>query len=122
MILNYSKVKNYLYNAGFKGLALEAAVKICACESSFNTNAHNTSGENSKGLMQINVDAHPEYKNLDLFDPVINTKIAYKIYKQTNNFSAWTCAKKLNLVNPNNIYFGIGVVFIATALYIITAQ
>ena len=123
MILNSTQVSNYLYNAGFKGIDLQAAVKIAGCESSFNTNAHNTSGEDSRGLMQINVDAHPHYAHLNLFDPQINCNIAYKIYQQANKtFKPWTCARILNLENPSQIYFGIGIVFIGIALYISVAQ
>jgi hypothetical protein len=124
MKLNEAQVKQYLYNAGFKGVNLQAAVKICYCESSFNTHAHNTTGEDSRGLMQINVasNANPQYKHLNLFDPVINTTVAYQIYNRTKDFRAWTCADKLNLVNPTEIYFGIALVFIGIATYISIAQ
>ena len=122
MILDYTQVKQYLYNAGFKGIHLEAAIKIAYCESSFNTQAHNTNGEDSRGLMQINVDAHPEYSYLNLYDPEVNTSIAYEIFTQTGNFSAWTCARRLGLVNPLNIFFGTALAFIGIALYISVAQ
>jgi len=118
MILDYSQVKQYLYNAGFKGVHLDAALKICYCESSFNTSAHNTNGEDSRGLMQINLDAHPEYYDLNLFDPQINANIAYEIFSESGNFYAWSCARQLGLVNPSNIYFGTALVFIGLAIYI----
>jgi hypothetical protein len=122
MILNSSQVTSYLYNAGFKGVNLSAAIKICYCESSFNTNAHNTTGEDSRGLMQINVDAHPHYANRNLFDPQINCNTAFEIFtKSGKNFKAWTCAKKLNLENPT-ILFGTALAFIGIALYISVAQ
>lgn len=122
MILNSSQVLSYLYNAGFRNIHLEAAVKICYCESGFNTNAHNTNGEDSRGLMQINVDAHPEYNNLNLFDPQINANCAYEIFVQSGkNFKAWSCAKKLNLENPMFL-FGTALVFVGIALYISIAQ
>ena len=123
MILNSTQVSNYLYKAGFKGIDLQAAVKIAACESSFNTYAHNTNGEDSRGLMQINVDAHPQYSSLNLFDPQVNCNIAYKIYLESGkNFKAWSCAKILKLENPSKIIFGTGIVFIGIALYISIAQ
>jgi hypothetical protein len=122
MILEKNQILNFLYNAGFKGANLQAAIKICFCESGFNTNAHNTSGEDSRGLMQINVDAHPEYLNLNLFDPQINANVAYNIFTETGNFQAWTCARKLGLVNPTNIFYGTALVFIGIALYIRVAQ
>jgi hypothetical protein len=122
MILNSQQVISYLYNAGFKGVHLEAALKICYCESGFNTNAHNTAGEDSRGLMQINVDAHPEYANLNLFDPQINANCAYEIFVQSGkNFKAWSCAKKLGLENPMFL-FGTALAFIGIAVYISIAQ
>lgn len=122
MILNSTQVATYLYNAGFKGINLDAALKICYCESGFNTNAHNTNGEDSRGLMQINVDAHPEYKNLNLFDPQINANCAYEIFTQSGkNFKAWSCAKSLGLEKPV-ILFGTALAFIGIALYISVAQ
>jgi len=123
MILNSTQVANYLYNAGFRGVNLSAAVKICYCESSFNTKAHNTSGEDSRGLMQINVNAHPHYGGRNLFDPQINCNTAYEIFTQSGkNFKPWTCARTLNLVNPTEIYFGMAIAFIGIALYISIAQ
>lgn len=123
MILNNNQIANYFYKAGFRGIDLQAAIKICFCESSFNTNAHNTAGEDSRGLMQINVDAHPQYSNLNLFDPQINANIAYKIYLESGKtFKAWSCAKILKLENPTNLIFGLGIVFVGIALYISIAQ
>lgn len=116
MILNYNEVKSYLYNAGFRGIDLESAVRIAECESSFNTNAHNQNFEDSRGLMQINLDAHPEYSNMNLFDPQINTNIAYGLYLTAgNSFKDWTCAKSLGLVNSEiplylMLAIGIGIV------------
>ena len=103
MILSEQQVKQYLYNAGFRGSHLNAGVQIAFCESSFNPYAHNTSGEDSRGLMQINVypNANPQYANLNLFDPGINTKVAFEIYKNAGyTFKDWSCAKSLKLVNP----------------------
>lgn len=116
MILNYNEVKNYLYNAGFRGIDLESAIRISECESSFNTNAHNQNFEDSRGLMQINLDAHPEFNIYNLFDPQINTNIAYGLYtKAGNSFKDWTCAHSLGLVNGQipfylALAFGIGIV------------
>jgi len=120
MILTESEVKSYLSNAGFKGVALNYATQICYCESGYNTNALNlTSREDSRGLMQINVIAHPEYSNLDLFNPGTNCMVAYQIYQESgNNFGAWTCANLLNLVNPNIFYYGIGLALFGLTYYI----
>jgi len=102
MILSSNIIRQYAYNAGFTGNALDAAVDIAHCESGFDTSAHNTNNEDSRGLWQINVSskANPQYKNYDLFDPQVNANVAYQIYKAWgNNFGAWTCARILNLIN-----------------------
>jgi hypothetical protein len=49
---------------------------IMRMESGGNPNAHNNKGEDSRGLFQINVNAHPQWKNTNLFDPAINATIA----------------------------------------------
>ena len=95
MILTELEVRNYLYNSGFRGGDLNGAVAICFCESSFDTEAHNTSGEDSRGLMQINIDANPQYSHLNLFDPQINTDVAFEMYSQYG-FQPWTCKYVLN--------------------------
>jgi hypothetical protein len=123
MIINETEAKNYLYQAGFRDSALNAAVRIAWCESGtepgfYNTQAHNTAGEDSRGLMQINVasNANPQYASYDLFNPVINTQVAFKIYNAWGkNFGAWTCAHTLGLVNPEN-NIGIGIAFLIGAL------
>jgi len=104
MILTREEVRYYLYYAGFRGLDLDYATDICFCESSFNTNAHNqNSREDSRGLMQINILANPQYQNLNLFDPGINTSVAFEMY-QNYGFSPWSCAN--NIPNPSNLIAG----------------
>lgn len=50
---------------------------IMLLESGGKPDAHNNSGtEDSRGLFQINLKANPAYKDLDLFDPVINAMVA----------------------------------------------
>jgi len=123
MILNSTQVKQLAYNAGFRNINLDAAVKIAYCESGFNAGINAYGSEDSRGLWQIHYPAHPEYHHLDLYDPQINANVAYDIFvKAGKNFSDWTCARQLNLVNPTEIYLGIGLAFIGIALYISVAQ
>lgn len=49
-------------------------------ESGGNPQAHNPKGENSRGLFQINLKAHPQWKNVDLFDPATNAEYAAKYF------------------------------------------
>lgn len=108
MILNENEVRNYLSMAGFTGKALDDAVKVAYCESNFDTQAHNvTPYEDSRGLMQINLMAHPYFQILDLFNPQINTEVANIIYRESgNNFNAWTCS---NVLNGKNQTFSYGI-------------
>jgi len=117
MILNELQVRSLCYDAGFRNVALQFAVDIARCESGFNAEAHNTNGEDSRGLFQINVaqNANPQYKNLDLFNPAINCAVAYEIFKQNNQtFTRWTCAKMLNMQFPAKISNTIALVIVAT--------
>lgn len=100
MILTNSQARYFLQMAGFSGQALNNAVNICFCESSFDTHAHNEEGEDSRGLMQVNVNAHPHYAHLDLFDPGVNAVIAYRIYKEAGySFRPWlNCARALGII------------------------
>ena len=64
-----------------KGVPAWLWMPIAARESGFNTGATaNTSSEYSKGLFQINVKAHPQYINTDLYDPVVNATIARDVF------------------------------------------
>lgn len=45
-------------------------------ESGWNIDSNATSGEDSRGVFQINSAVHPQYDGLDLFDPVVNAAIA----------------------------------------------
>ena len=126
MILSQSEVRSYLMSAGFEGAALNEAVRISFCESSFNTEAHNTWGEDSRGLMQINLHAHPVYSSLDLFDPALNTLIAHDLYIEAgSSFRDWTCARTLGIIpgiipkNEKNIIY-VGLAFILVIVLSLT--
>ena len=49
---------------------------IMACESGGDPKARNGTGEESRGLFQINIKANPKYAGLDLYDPVVNAEVA----------------------------------------------
>ena len=105
MKLSEALVRQAAYNAGFRGSHLDAAVMIAECESGFNPEAKclNCFGvsEDSRGLWQINVNAHPQYKSVDLFNPKINAEAAYQVYKEAGySFKPWyNCANKLGILN-----------------------
>ena len=76
----------------------DVMLRIAKCESGHNPNAHNPNGENSRGLWQINVEAHPWAAALDLWDPYTNAIVASIILEQ-QGLSAWfNCATALGLL------------------------
>lgn len=77
--------------AGFTGSDLVIAVAIAYAESSGNPNASNTvPPDNSYGLWQINLNAHPEYDPTSLLDPQTNANAAFAIYQAAgNSFKPW---------------------------------
>lgn len=78
-----------------KGIPEYVWFPIMMSESGGNTGSRaNTSKEDSRGLFQINVKAHPQWKDVDLYDPVVNAKIA------AENFIAPAYAKAL-MINRN---------------------
>lgn len=69
--------------AGWAKTDLPVAVAVALAESSGNTAAHATKGEDSRGVWQINVQAHPEYAAQDLYNLDTNAAAAYAIWKKS---------------------------------------
>lgn len=90
-----------LQQAGFKGDALRTAYAIAMRESGGRTQAYNpdrSTGDDSYGLFQINMlgnlgaDRRSRYglkSNSDLYDPLTNASVAYKMSKGGTDFGAW---------------------------------
>ncbi len=86
---------------GFKGKALKEAWAIAKRESNGRPIAHNgntKTGDNSYGVFQINMigdlgeDRREKFNlvsNADLFDPLVNAKIAYLMSDGGTDWSAW---------------------------------
>lgn len=53
---------------------------IAYAESKLRAGALNDNGENSRGIFQINLKAHPQYAGLDLYNPAVNAEIAAKVF------------------------------------------
>lgn len=95
-----STIAGVALNAGFTGNALNVAVAISLAESGGNPKAHNAvPPDDSYGLMQINMlgAMGPERRkrfnlksNEDLYNPSTNMRVAYALYKDRGNFSAWS--------------------------------
>ena len=70
---------------------VDNVLAVMECESGGNPEAHNTAGEDSRGLMQINVYAHPDMAGLNLYDPETNLRSALQIW-QSSGWGPWSCA------------------------------
>jgi hypothetical protein len=69
------------------------AAAVARRESGGNPRAHAlTSREDSRGLWQINVRAHPTWALRDLYDPRVNVQAAVAISSNGSNWNPWTTA------------------------------
>lgn len=94
-----TEIARHAQAAGFRGMNLQVAVAIALAESNGgDTTAHRvTSREDSRGLWQINVRAHPELAS-NLFDPATNARAAFAVHRK-QGFDAWSVWKPQGL-NP----------------------
>jgi len=75
---------------GCGGLSLGGWVAVALAESGGNANAHNPNGEDSRGLWQINMDAHASWVGSNnLFDPNFNA-VAAKHVCDIQGPGAWS--------------------------------
>jgi hypothetical protein len=100
-ILTPEDIKSLLIISGFRGEALRVAFGIVMKESTGRPYAHNqnsNTGDNSYGLFQINMigslgPARREQfglaTNEDLFNPLTNAAIAYRISEGGTNWGPW---------------------------------
>jgi hypothetical protein len=96
-----AQITKILQKAGFSGRGLKIAQRIVFLESTNRPYALNKSS-NCYGLFQINMtgkmgkERRAKYglnRNEDLFDPLINAKIAYHMSNGGKNWSHWTTYK-----------------------------
>lgn len=68
--------------------------KVINCESRYNPKAHNSNGEDSWGLVQINLDAHKSITIEQATDPNFAIDFLAKNISKGKG-SMWTCWRKL---------------------------
>jgi len=114
-VLTAEQVAKMAYAAGFRGQALVDVVAIAGRESHYDPSAHNPNrktGDNSYGLMQINmIDKLGPSRlrqfgltsNEQLLDPMTNLKAAFSMYQSSGGtLSAWGAYKgKSNTYNTD---------------------
>jgi hypothetical protein len=88
--LSIREIATHAAAAGFRGADLRMAVAVAYAESGGNPAAHAlTSREDSRGLWQINVRAHPEFRNVNLYDPATNARAAKTVLGK-QGWRAWS--------------------------------
>jgi surface antigen len=93
-VLSPTQIAQVAANAGFRGNALIISVAVALAESGGNTSAHNpgngtTDIENSWGLWQINLLAHPQYSATAMQNAASNAAAAFTISSGGSNWGAW---------------------------------
>lgn len=99
--LSKSELRSILNKVGFTGKNLEMAMAIAFYESTLRPYALNKSS-NCYGLFQINMtgsmgkarrEKYGLARNEDLYNPVINASVAFKMSNGGKDWSAWTTEK-----------------------------
>ncbi len=79
--------------AGFSPDQAATMTAVSLAESGGSSRAHNPTGEDSRGLWQINARAHPDLaQRYDLFDPAQNARAAFEVSRGGTDISPWTVA------------------------------
>ena len=89
-VLSAREIYRFARMAGFSPDQATTMTAIALAESGGNTGAHNPRGEDSRGLWQINVRAHPNLAGVNLNDPLENARAAFRISQQGMDVSPWT--------------------------------
>jgi hypothetical protein len=108
--LSYDAVLLLAQNAGFSGDAAGVAAAIAMAESGGNPSAYNPetqagapANKGSYGLWQIYLEVHPEFENLNLYDPQVNANAAFEVYTGAgNSFEPWSTYKN----NAYKVFLG----------------
>ncbi|GEK19818.1 NlpC/P60 family protein [Cellulomonas xylanilytica] len=89
-VLEAREIYRFARLAGFEPDEAATMTAIALAESGGETGAHNAVGEDSRGLWQINVAAHPDLQGVDLSDPLANAKAAFDVSGGGADISPWT--------------------------------
>lgn len=76
----------------FRGNQLTIAIAVAKAESGWHTDSrYHTSQEDSRGLWQINLYAHPKYSPTRLYEAEYNAQAAWEVYSNSNHtWRPWT--------------------------------
>jgi cell wall-associated NlpC family hydrolase len=90
-VLTAREIYRFARLAGFSPDQSVTMTAIALAESGGDTHAHATGDEDSRGLWQVNLDAHGSWAGqLDLYDPAVNAAAAYRVSGGGHDVSPWT--------------------------------
>jgi hypothetical protein len=99
--LSPTEIYNVALQAGFTPDQAVTWTAIALAESRGNPTAHNPSGEDSRGLWQVNVASDVRDNPWgDLYDPLTNARAAYEISKHGTDMRPWTTTHASNQGTP----------------------
>jgi cell wall-associated NlpC family hydrolase len=85
------QIYGFARQAGFTPDEAATMTAIALAESGGDPRSHATVGEDSRGLWQINAQAHPDLaQKYDLYDPVQNARAAFEVSNRGGDVSPWT--------------------------------
>lgn len=88
----YTAAQIYAYarQAGFTPDQAVTMTAIALAESGGHSTANATRGEDSRGLWQINMQAHRQWAGMDAYNPEVNARLAYQVSGGGRDISPWT--------------------------------
>ncbi|MGB3764511.1 MAG: hypothetical protein WA966_14950, partial [Ornithinimicrobium sp.] len=96
-VISITSIYQSALAAGFTPEQASTWTAIALAESGGDTGAHNSVGEDSRGLWQINVGAGVRDNTWgDLSDPNVNARAAYEISQQGTTMAPWTTTHESN--------------------------
>ncbi|MEJ3746711.1 NlpC/P60 family protein [Actinomycetes bacterium KLBMP 9797] len=85
------QIYGFARRAGFSPDEAATMTAVALAESGGNSQAHNPVREDSRGLWQINVRAHPDLaRRFNLYDPLQNAQAAFEVSGGGRDASPWT--------------------------------
>lgn len=100
------KLIDVLKTAGWLPSEHGNALGVIDLESGGNPNAHNTAGEDSRGLFQLNVGpgAHTAWADKALYDPLTNARYALLLWQAAEDWRDWWEAAGILGLPPRGDY------------------
>jgi cell wall-associated NlpC family hydrolase len=89
-IYTAAQIYAFARQAGFSPDQAVTMTAVALAESGGNGSAHASHGEDSRGLWQINLRAHPQWSGLNAYDPLTNARLAFQVSGGGRDISPWT--------------------------------